>query len=54
MISDKIPYFMENDAWWYIDDEAQARIRDDAPEEAKKSYREWVGEEWLAYLLGDK
>lgn len=54
MIDVNKPYFMENDDWWYTDETGQARIKDDAPEKAKKSYRDWVGEEWLTHLLGEK
>lgn len=42
MIALKMPMFMDNDDWWYVDEECQMQIKDDAPEEAKESYRAWI------------
>lgn len=38
----KKPYFMSNKDWYYVDDNWQIRIKKDAPEKAKESYREWI------------
>lgn len=43
MLKDK-PYFMTNKDWYYIDDDWNIRIKDDAPEKAKESYRKWMEE----------
>lgn len=38
----KKPYFMTNKDWYYVDEDWQVRIKKDAPEKAKESYREWI------------
>lgn len=45
MITIERPYFMENDDWWFSDEEGQARVFPDAPMKAKKSYWKWIGDE---------
>lgn len=34
--------WMTNDAWWKYDELGRAVIREDAPEEAQRSYREYL------------
>lgn len=38
-----MPYFMKNDSWYYVDrEEGEYKLTDDAPEEARKSYDEYI------------
>lgn len=40
-----MPYFMENEEWYYYDEEAEIyRLTDKATEEAKESYRQFYEE----------
>ena len=40
-----MPYFMENDDWYYFDfEEGKYKLTDEAPEEAKESYVEFCKE----------
>lgn len=39
------PYFMENEKWYYFDeDDFCYKLTDDAPEKAKESYKEFYAD----------
>ena len=41
-----LPYFMENDEWFYYDEEEEIfKLTDKAPEKARESYKEFYGTE---------
>ena len=42
MLSDKYFIWHENHDWYYIDDEGMPHLTDKAPEEAKKSFEEYM------------
>lgn len=41
MIKNLDLYWQSNPDWWHYDEELRARINDNAPEEAKKSYEHY-------------
>lgn len=45
MSEEKKPYFMTNPDWYWIDEDWEIHIKKDAPEEAKKSFKEWKKDE---------
>ena len=49
----EMPYFMENEEWYYFDGN-RFRLTDKAPEEAKKSLEEFYkAEDKILYEEGD-
>lgn len=45
-MSVRMPYFMENEEWYYYDeDEEIYKLTDKAPLEAKRSYKEFYQED---------
>ena len=50
-----IPYFMENPAWYYHDDnEGIYKLTSEAPEKARKSYEEFYHELTEAHLITEE
>lgn len=48
------PYFMNNPEWYYFEeDEFRYKLTDKAPEEAKKSYKEFYSEVYDGSEGGD-
>lgn len=46
MIMRDMPYFMEDEKWYYFDfKERKYKLTDEAPEKARQSYKEFYEEE---------
>lgn len=41
-LHEEINYWKINESWYWIDEKRMPHIRDDAPEEAKKSFELWM------------
>ena len=35
-------YWHSNKSWWYVNDKYEYAMYDDAPEEAKESFKRWL------------